>query len=322
MRWQKIGGKHKDRPNCNATQVTIEQNCSRDPMQDTLTEDQLEDYLSQVSIVIVNYNSSDAIPKCLSSLSDKITPIIIDNASDDEPHRYLDQFIQSARILFSKNNLGFSKGNNYGISLSSSPYILLLNADVSISTATIIEMLRYMESRAFVGAVAPRLYYPDGRPQDYVHRFPKLWFVLAWGTWLGFFINRKVARGGLGRLYTYGDVDFSHGVWKVDQPAGACILLRRNAFTKLDERLFVYFSDVALCEEIVRKDYEIHMLSDLRATHTKHYSTRGKKLNSLFERDMLNYFKLHRSNLHYFYAYFFLKLDARLSRYFDRTRPA
>ena len=287
-----------------------------------LKEQPQYDLISRLSVVIVNYNSSDAVGKCLSSLSEKITPIVIDNASADDPHRYLDSLMGSAKIVFSNENLGYSKGNNYGISLSSAPYILILNPDVAINSDTIAEMLRYMESRKLVGAAAPRLFSPDGKPQDYVNRFPKLWFTLAWGTWLGFLINRKVARGGLGRLYTYKDIDFSRGIWKIDQPAGACILLRRDAFSKLDERLFVYFSDVALCEEIVRNGYEIHLLSSLKAVHVKHYSTRGKKLKDLFDRDMLSYFRLHRGPFHYLFAFVFLRLDALLSKYFDRTRSS
>ncbi|MDP2841594.1 MAG: glycosyltransferase, partial [Candidatus Methanoperedens sp.] len=72
-----------------------------------------------VSVIIVNYNGKVFLKNCLSSLFTQSYPsievIFVDNGSGDGSADYVRKEFPSVRIIESKKNLGFAKGNNLGI---------------------------------------------------------------------------------------------------------------------------------------------------------------------------------------------------------------
>ena len=72
-----------------------------------------------VSVIIVNYNGKHYLKNCLSSLSAQSYPaievIFVDNGSSDGSAEYVRNEFPSVRIIESKKNLGFAKGNNLGV---------------------------------------------------------------------------------------------------------------------------------------------------------------------------------------------------------------
>ena len=72
-----------------------------------------------VSVIIVNYNGKQYLKNCLSSLSAQSYPaievIFVDNGSVDGSVEHVRKEFPSIRIIESRKNLGFAKGNNMGI---------------------------------------------------------------------------------------------------------------------------------------------------------------------------------------------------------------
>lgn len=94
-------------------------------------------YLFDISIIIITYNSSNYISKCIRSIlefqkSFTIEIIIIDNNSSDKTVKIIQETNQKINLLVNNINLGFSKACNQGINLAEGKYIFLLNPDTII----------------------------------------------------------------------------------------------------------------------------------------------------------------------------------------------
>lgn len=85
--------------------------------------------------------------------------IIIDNASDDETRRYLEDLRNMAKprvfLVRNNNNTGFVKAANQGLRLSEAPYVCLLNNDTVTTKGWLSEMISVAESSPLIGLVNP-----------------------------------------------------------------------------------------------------------------------------------------------------------------------
>ena len=104
-----------------------------------------------ISIILVNYNVSNYLFKCLDSISDsKIDKtfeiILIDNNSTEKVDiaDKIDCYDISIRFFKFDNNKGFAKAVNFGIEKSRGDYVLLLNPDTQLYEATIKQMYKFL----------------------------------------------------------------------------------------------------------------------------------------------------------------------------------
>lgn len=94
--------------------------------------------MSQVDIVIPAYNCADYTVRCLRSVAahtDNYRVILIDNGSDpDQREQILAALAELPhKLITNKENLGFVKATNQGITASrSAPYVCLLNNDTEV----------------------------------------------------------------------------------------------------------------------------------------------------------------------------------------------
>ncbi|HEX7561462.1 MAG TPA: glycosyltransferase, partial [Candidatus Humimicrobiaceae bacterium] len=98
-----------------------------------------------LSIIIVNYNSTGFLHKCIDSINKYLHPpyeeaglkfeiIIVDNASTDGSIAFIkENFINSkedcAKLIESVENFGFSRGSNLGARAALGDFLLFLNPD-------------------------------------------------------------------------------------------------------------------------------------------------------------------------------------------------
>lgn len=90
------------------------------------------------SLIVLNYNGEKVIKDTLNSLLTQSYPknkyeiIVVDNNSQDNSREILTKYSQdykNIKAFFLENNLGFSKGNNFGIKKSKGEYVALINND-------------------------------------------------------------------------------------------------------------------------------------------------------------------------------------------------
>ena len=134
-----------------------------------------------LSIVIITWNTREALDACLASLR-RHPPeapaeiIVVDNASTDGTARLIRARYPEVRVIEAERNLGFAGGNRLGAQVARGRFLLFLNSDTEATPGVFDAMLRVFEAHrddtAPVGAVGCRLCYPDGRVQRSARRFP------------------------------------------------------------------------------------------------------------------------------------------------------
>ena len=121
----------------------------------------------KIFVIIVTYNGSKWIEKCISSVMNSsylVEIIAIDNNSYDNSVQLLKQFPQ-VHLIESQENLGFGKANNLGIDLAlqkKADYVFLLNQDTWIFENTISNLILAAENNTIFGILSPMHFSGDG----------------------------------------------------------------------------------------------------------------------------------------------------------------
>jgi GT2 family glycosyltransferase len=222
-----------------------------------------------MSIVIVNWNTGTLLQKCVQSILENqcdlnLEIIVIDNASSDDSMSGTSEFPEIVTV-FNNANVGFAKANNQGFRIAGGRFILMLNPDTVVRPNALGRMLRFMDANPKVGALGPRLLNPDGSLQPSCSYFPSLTNLLIESLALNrAFSTCKFFARPLMTAWTH-DV-----TQPVDQPSGACLLLRRSALQEvgvLDDRFFVYLEEVDLCYRLKRAGWSIYFLAEAEIIH-------------------------------------------------------
>ena len=206
-----------------------------------------------ISIILVNYNVSNYLFKCLDSISDsKIDKtfeiILIDNNSTEKVDiaDKIDCYDISIRFFKFDNNKGFAKAVNFGIEKSRGDYVLLLNPDTQLYEATIKQMYKFLYENNDVGIVGCKVLYPDGVYQlSSKRQFP----FIKYGLLRMFKIDKLFSKSKyFGQYnYTYENVN---KLLSVDAVSGSCMMFKKELIDKVgkfDENFFLYFEDTDFC---------------------------------------------------------------------------
>lgn len=89
-----------------------------------------------LSIIIISYNSAEVIAKNLKSLIEDnyFQIIVIDNASPDNSAEIIREKFPEIDLIRLDQNIGYGRAANIGLKMVHTPYALLLNPDLSISS--------------------------------------------------------------------------------------------------------------------------------------------------------------------------------------------
>ena len=86
--------------------------------------------MTDVSIIIVNWNTRDILRDCLASVYEQthgitFELIVVDNASSDGSAEMVKQEFPQVYLVGNSENRGFAAANNQGIQIAQGRYILL-----------------------------------------------------------------------------------------------------------------------------------------------------------------------------------------------------
>jgi len=197
-----------------------------------------------VSIIIPSRDQSPLLEKCIASILHKsdyanFEIIIVENESVEEQTRELYRRLRQERrirVIEAAGEFNFSRLINLGASHARGSIFLLLNNDVEIMNSDCLVELVSQVSRAEVGVVGARLWYPNGTLQH-------------GGVILG--------AGGVAshidsiRRDDPGYFARQHLTQDFCAVTGACLMVQREVFEKLggfdESRLPVTFNDVDFC---------------------------------------------------------------------------
>lgn len=240
-----------------------------------------------LDIIIVNYNSTDDLFRCLRSIQNLDNGIICrisvqDNASDDDVYRVGSEFPQ---VIVCKNNhnIGFARAINNGLRQVTAPYVALINPDTIVREGCFEVILKYMEKNTDIGVVGPRILDMDGTTQGSARAFPTPFTGLFGRSTLltKWFPNNPVTRANM--LTSRGHGKTPRGV---DWVSGACMVVRRKAIDEvgfMDTRFFLYWEDADWCRRMWQKGWKVVYHPIPTVVHSVGTSSSTKPARSLIE---------------------------------------
>ncbi|MGB9498498.1 MAG: glycosyltransferase family 2 protein [Dissulfuribacterales bacterium] len=209
----------------------------------------------KLDIIIVNYNSTAYLLKCLRSIYTSlgkdiaVKVFVVDNASKDNVNVLQQQFPQ---VTLSKNkiNIGFAKAVNYYMSKTDAPYILLLNPDTLVDKNFFKSILDFMEDNPDVGIAGPKILESNGMVQGSARSFPTPMTALYGRNTVmtKMFPNNRMTSKNILTSRHNGEKKMA-----VDWVSGACMVVRRSAVKDvgmMDERFFLYWEDADWCKRM------------------------------------------------------------------------
>ncbi len=158
--------------------------------------------------------------------------------------------------MLRRARFNYSLANNFAASKTDSPFICLLNDDVSTLDGDWLDRMVAVFSDKNVGIVGAKLYYPNMTTQHGG-------VIMGLGG-LACHINRFLPRGEPGYMWR-GAVDQELSV-----VTGACLLVRRDVFEQvggLDEALPTAFNDVDFCLRARDLKYSVVMAASVELIH-------------------------------------------------------
>jgi len=234
-----------------------------------------------LSIIILSYNTKDITSHCLQKLENaklycekrlgnKIEVIVLDNGSSDGSSLMVKQDFPLLRLIESKQNTGFSKGNNMVMRKVKTPYILLLNSDVYLEEDSLYKALAYFRVNKNCDVLGVRLNYATGKLQPSAGFLPNPLNLIFWifGLSLLPFMDS-------GAFHPRGR-SFFKKAHQVDWVMGAFFMLKKEVYRKVsgfDENIFMHMEEIEWCKRIKNSGYRIWYVPQIEVIHLHGAST-------------------------------------------------
>lgn len=248
----------------------------------------------RLSVIILNYNVRyflhlclDSVQKAISGLDAEI--IVIDNNSPDDSCAMVKQHFAGVTLIENKENSGFPKGNNIGVSAARGEYICILNPDTVVAEDTFTKLLAFADKTPDMGATGIKLV--DGRggflPES-KRGLPTPWVAFTKVTGL-----YKMFPGIKGFNKYYNKAIAEDGIGKTDILVGAFMFMKRSLYLEVggfDEDCFMYSDDFDLSYSITKKGLANYYFGSATAIHFKGESTVKDGLYMKRFRDAMQFF--------------------------------
>ncbi len=211
-----------------------------------------DDHFSQVTLVVVTYNSAHCLPMLAPLLSVCSNVIISDNGSDDDSAIKAKTLLPHAKVLSHGRNLGFGAANNRALAQVNTPFALLLNPDCEMTPAALQDLLLAAEDFNDAAVLAPQLMASEVKA-EINYRWPSAYWV---------------SRGAA-----------AEGPLCVGFLCGAVMLFRMERMAKtgfFDEQFFLYYEDDDLCLRLFQARLPMVLCPQVKVLHRSRGSVRGR----------------------------------------------
>lgn len=251
--------------------------------------------MTDVSIIIVNYNTLSLTRQCIDSVIEHTSGIsyeiiLVDNASTDGSR---EAFSADSRVkyIFNEGNIGFGRANNIGIGQASGRNVFLLNSDTVLVNNAVKVLSDYLDANPGTGVCGGNLFTSDMKENFSFSRTAPSVFT-EWDRLLKY-IPGKLRYGK--------NVCFNHtgrplDVWHV---TGADFMIPRHVIEEVgafNPGFFMYFEETELCFRVHKAGYAVRSVPQAEIIHLDGRSFKTPEDNSrrgeMFEKSKWLYFSL------------------------------
>ncbi|MDD4823125.1 MAG: glycosyltransferase family 2 protein [Bacteroidales bacterium] len=225
----------------------------------------MQNNLPDISVITVNYNGKKDTIELIRSLQMHVSLpleiIVVDNGSRENEALLLQEMFPSVVVIRSEKNLGFSGGNNLGITQAKGKYIFLLNNDTFVTDDTFHYLIERLESAPSIGVVSPKIKFAAPPQNIQFAGYTPLTSVTIRNALIGF------GEADNGQHETALQTPFTHG---------AAMILKREVVNKaglMPEIFFLYYEELDWCEHIGTCGYELWYEPKCTVFHKESQST-------------------------------------------------
>ena len=196
----------------------------------------MNSFEKNITFIIVSFKSSHIIEKCIKSINSNIKIIIVENSENIHIKNYLENKFSNVDVIVAKENLGYGKGNNLGISKANTQYVFILNPDTTLEDNCLEELYK------------AQLILQD----DFAILAPN--FLNNYG----YFLNKNSDYRNQNLL----EVDYVKGF-------AMLINLKKVNFEKIfDENFFLFLEEIDLCKRIKNDGGKIFVVQESKVQHS------------------------------------------------------
>jgi GT2 family glycosyltransferase len=221
----------------------------------------------RVSAIILSFNSARYIETCIRSLAAALAPAaepdeiwVVENGSSDGSVAILERLEEEfaeLRVIYCAHNTGTTVSRNLALRRARGRYIMIIDSDVEVGAGTIDALIAVLDREPRCGIAAPRLVFPDGRPQLSTDAFPTM--------------PRKLQRFvALRRIESALRPPARDELRRVDYATSAFWAMRREMLDRVgyfDERIFYSPEDVDYCLRVWQAGYTVLHVGAAEAVH-------------------------------------------------------
>ena len=186
---------------------------------------------SKITVVINTFKSEDKIYNCLDSINSNIKVIIVENSENIEFKKDIEKKYSNSKCYLSGENLGYAKGNNFGLKKVETRYAAILNPDTILGEETVKNFLISADKIKDFAIMGPA-------KQD---EFQKE------------------------------DINLYKGeVFQVDYLKGFAMFLNLEQFKQIgffDDNFFIYLEEIDLCKRVRKVNKKIYLNKNIIVNH-------------------------------------------------------
>jgi len=194
----------------------------------------MNNFEKNITFVIVCFKSSHIIEKCIKSINSSIKIIVVENSDNTHVKKYLEDKFSNVEVIIAKENLGYGKGNNLGISKVNTQYVFILNPDAALEDSSLKELYKaQLVLQDDFAILAPNIL------DNY-----------------GYFSEKNN--------------NYQKEIMEVDYVKGFAMLinLKKVTFKKIfDENFFLFLEEIDLCKRIKDSGERIFVVQNSKVQH-------------------------------------------------------
>ena len=228
----------------------------------------------KITVVINTFQSEDKINQCLDSIDRNCKVIIVENSANDSFKKKIEANYPNVDCTLVGQNLGYAKGNNFGLSRVKTKFALILNPDAQLDKNAINNFLISANKVKDFSIIGPAKQKEKSFDDS----------------------NKE-----------------KDDLFEVDNLKGFAMFLNLESFKEIgffDENFFIYLEEMDLCKRVKNKKKKIYLDKKIIGYH-EGGSSHNENINYEMELSrnwhwMWSKFYFNRKHYGYFYSLFYV----------------
>jgi len=223
----------------------------------------------EVSIIIINYNSSEFTLKCVASVLEKTTEkldyeiLIVDNASKKEDLDTLKSSLSNlnsdrVQLFSSRINTGFGGGNMYGVQHAIGDYYLFLNNDTLLINDCISICYDFLKNTSNASSCGGQIFNEEEEKQVSFDHFTSFWREVFGKQFVEKLFSKPNRRK-----------EYSKPI-SVDYVNGSFLFFKAEDFNSVggfDTNIFLYFEESDICHRLKKMNKKTYFVPEASYLH-------------------------------------------------------